>query len=253
MAEQWCQESLQENSEKSFWGCHSYSVFSYSNQLDWPNASLYFMNFTLQLEIGWMLPLAQSQYFFSFFSRLHSALWGLHSVPVCSQDLLWLPWPIHCYWLTLSSLEISSASFLTSHPWDECSSAAFHTLIHTCSLASYFWRRVSTAQMSVMSSGNPLPLGPLSLRLCSAACGASGHRAIPSWRKFRRRLGIQWQYLPFMGIRDKLRNFKQYLFSLWYWWWRRFCPVLANLEAGKKQMEDSQTQRNVSQRTGEEH
>lgn len=63
MAEQWCQGSLQENSAKSFWGCHSCSVFSYSNQLDWLNASLYFMNFTLQLEIGWMLPLAQSQYF----------------------------------------------------------------------------------------------------------------------------------------------------------------------------------------------
>lgn len=74
MAEQWCQESLQENSEKSFWGCHSYSVFSYSNQLDWLNASLYFMNFTLQLEIGWMLPLAQSQYFFIFLTFAFSHL-----------------------------------------------------------------------------------------------------------------------------------------------------------------------------------
>ena len=53
-----------------------------------------------------------------------------------------------------------------------------------------------------------------SLRLCSAACGASGHRAVPSSGTFPRRLGIRWKYLPFMGTGDKLRNFKQCLFSL---------------------------------------
>lgn len=38
-------------------------------------------------------------------------------------------------WLTISLLDISSASFLTSHPWDTWASAAFHTFIHTCSLS----------------------------------------------------------------------------------------------------------------------
>lgn len=154
-------------------------LHSTSDQLEWLHVSLHFMHFALQLELAGCYPWPWASAFL-FFSHLHSAIWGLRSVPVCSQDLLWLSWPIHCCWLTISSFDISSASFLTSHPWDECSSADFHTLIHTCSLSPYFLRLGSTAQMSVVGSGDPLLLGLLSLRLCSAACGASQHRAMTS-------------------------------------------------------------------------
>lgn len=129
----------------------------------------------------------------SFFSRWHSAIWGLRSLTVCSQDLVQLPWPIHCYWLTLSSLDISSASFLTSHSWDECQVQLF-TVSFTLILSPPTSEDCEHSSDVSYGLRRPSSTWAPSLRLCSAACGASGHRAVPSWGTFPRRLGIRWQY-----------------------------------------------------------
>lgn len=138
---------------------------------------LAFCAFCFAVRIGWMLPVTLSQCLF-IFSHLHSAIWGLHFVPVCSQDLVCLPWPIHCCWLTISSLDISAASLLTFYLQHECSREVFHTPIHTCSLSPCFLKLVSPAQMSVLGPESLLLHGLLSLRLCHADCGAPDHKCL---------------------------------------------------------------------------
>lgn len=144
---------------------------------------------------------------FLFFSCLHSAIWMLHSVPVCSQDLVWRPWPVHCFDLLFLYLTFHQPRFslptLGIHGQVQLFTPSF-----TLALSHPYFLRLP-AQMSMVGPRDPLWLGPLSLKLCSAACGAFGHRPVSSWRPFPRKLGISRHNLPFMGIRDKLRNFKQ--------------------------------------------
>lgn len=64
-----------------------------------------------------------------------------------------------------------------------------------------------------------------------------------------KKAGLMVKKLTFYGHPRQTQEF-QAVFSLWYWWWRRFHPVLANWKAGTKQTGNSQPQRNVSQGTG---
>ena len=151
------------------------------------------------VRIGWLLPLAPSQgfsYFFMFaFSHLKVAF---YRCLLPRSGLAAIAHPL--LWLTISLLDISSASFLTSHPWETCSSAAFHTLIHTCSLSPF---ASPGSQLTCQLRAQETLSG-----LGSSAWGWALQSAVSSQRPFLRRLGIRWHNSPSMGIRAKIRNFK---------------------------------------------
>lgn len=134
MAGQWPQESLAREPCKFPWR-RPLIVCILLFKATW--VTQYFLAFyacCFAVRIGWLFPWYGASVFLIFLMFAFSQ-WKVAFCPCLlpRSGLVAMAHPL--LWLTISLLDISSASFLTSHPWDTCASSAFHTLIHTCSLS----------------------------------------------------------------------------------------------------------------------